>query len=82
MSGSSKDTFGGWGATLVDSLDTLWIMDLKAEFDEAIAAAVGIHFSPNSSSQSTVNMFETTIRYLGGFLAAYDLTGCKDVRLL
>lgn len=26
VSGSGKNTFGGWAATLVDSLDTLWMM--------------------------------------------------------
>lgn len=26
VSGGGKNTFGGWAATLVDSLDTLWIM--------------------------------------------------------
>ncbi|KAI1213947.1 glycoside hydrolase family 47 protein [Annulohypoxylon truncatum] len=78
ISGKSKDTFGGWGATLVDSLDTLWIMSLREEFEEAVAAVVDINFT--ISSLETVNAFETTIRYLGGFLSAYDLSG--DQRLL
>ncbi|PSN61031.1 alpha-mannosidase IC [Corynespora cassiicola Philippines] len=79
LSGGFKTTFGGWGATLVDSLDTLWIMDLKAEFNEAVAAVANIDFRPGKGQ---VNMFEITIRYLGGLLAAYDLTDCKDDRLL
>ncbi|KAF2799289.1 glycoside hydrolase family 47 protein, partial [Melanomma pulvis-pyrius CBS 109.77] len=78
VSGGSKTTFGGWAATLVDSLDTLWIMDLRQEFEEAVAAVVDVDFKPDG----VVNMFETTIRYLGGLLAAYDLTECKDHRLL
>ena len=82
ISGGTRDTFGGWAATLVDSLDTLWIMDLKAEFLEAVDAAANISFHPDHASLEFVNMFETTIRYLGGFLAAYDLTDCKDERLL
>ena len=28
-----KTTFGDMGATLVDSLDTLWMMGLRSEFD-------------------------------------------------
>ncbi|OJD19692.1 hypothetical protein AJ78_00315 [Emergomyces pasteurianus Ep9510] len=80
--GEPKNTFGGWGATLVDSLDTLWIMGLNDEFEEAVTAAASIDFSPTRSSQETINIFETTIRYLGGFLSAYDLTECKDRRLL
>jgi mannosyl-oligosaccharide alpha-1,2-mannosidase len=79
VSGGSKTTFGGWGATLVDSLDTLWIMGLKDEFNEAVQAVTEIDFAPGAGE---LNMFETTIRYLGGLLAAYDLTDCKNSRLL
>ena len=78
VSGGRRDPFGGWGATLVDSLDTLWIMDLRDEFDEAVAAAANISF--DTTKLREVSVFETNIRYLGGFLAAYDLSG--DKRLL
>ena len=78
ISGEYKNTFGGWAATLVDSLDTLWIMDLKDEFAEAVEAVVDIDFG--SSTLESINVFETTIRHLGGFLSAYDLSG--DDRLL
>jgi mannosyl-oligosaccharide alpha-1,2-mannosidase len=70
--------FGGWAATLVDNLDTLWIMGLKGEFEEAVAASM--HIDLGTSTTETVNVFETTIRHLGGFLAAYDFSG--DRRLL
>jgi mannosyl-oligosaccharide alpha-1,2-mannosidase len=73
ISGGYKDQFCGWAATLVDSLDTLWIMGLKEEFDEAVAAVADIDFGESTSFR--VNTFETTIRYLGGLLAAYDLSG-------
>jgi len=78
VSGGRKDPFGGWAATLVDSLDTLWIMDMKGEFDDAVAAADGINFTHTAVDR--VNVFETNIRYLGGFLSAFDLSG--DKRLL
>ncbi|KAK8106952.1 glycosyl hydrolase family 47 [Apiospora kogelbergensis] len=78
LSGAARNPFGGWAATLVDSLDTLHIMGLHGEFERAAAAAVNISFETSSLEQ--VNVFETTIRYLGGFLAAYDLSG--DPRLL
>lgn len=68
-----RDPFGGWGATLVDSLDTLWIMGMKKEFDEAYDRLNQIDFT--TTSRSEIPVFETTIRYLGGFLAAYDVTG-------
>ena len=72
ISGGYRDTFGGWAATLVDSLDTLWIMGLRDDFDAAVAEVSKIDFS--KSSEDELNVFETTIRYLGGFLAAYDLS--------
>jgi mannosyl-oligosaccharide alpha-1,2-mannosidase len=78
VSGKRHDPFGAWGATLVDSLDTLWIMGLKDEFYEAVAAAATINF--DKVPPADVNVFETNIRYLGGFLAAYDLSG--DQRML
>ncbi|KAK3309364.1 glycoside hydrolase family 47 protein [Chaetomium strumarium] len=78
VTGGHRDHFGGWAATLVDSLDTLWIMDLKEEFEEAITAANEIDFTHTELGE--INVFETTIRYLGGFLSAFDLSG--DVRLL
>ena len=73
VTGRAKDTFGGWAATLVDSLDTLWIMDLKAEFYEAAQAAVELDW--HNVTESGINLFETTIRHLGGLLSAYDLSG-------
>ncbi|KAL7942763.1 glycoside hydrolase family 47 protein [Trichoderma barbatum] len=78
VSGGKKNPFGGWAATLVDSLDTLWIMDMKPEFESAVAAAHAIDFTKTALDE--VNVFETNIRYLGGFLSAYDLSG--DSRLL
>lgn len=68
-----RDPFAGWGATLVDSLDTLWIMGLKKEFDEAYDRLNQIDFT--TTPRNEIPVFETTIRYLGGFLAAYDVTG-------
>jgi mannosyl-oligosaccharide alpha-1,2-mannosidase len=73
ISGESVDQFSGWAATLVDSLDTLWILGLRDEFYEAVAAVATIDFGQSTSP--TVNTFETCIRYLGGLLAAYDLSG-------
>jgi mannosyl-oligosaccharide alpha-1,2-mannosidase len=73
ISGESVDQFSGWAATLIDSLDTLWILGMRAEFYEAVAAVATIDFGQSTST--SVNTFETCIRYLGGLLAAYDLSG-------
>ncbi|TVY84057.1 Mannosyl-oligosaccharide 1,2-alpha-mannosidase MNS1 [Lachnellula suecica] len=80
LSGGSHDPFGGWAATLADSLDTLWIMGLYNDFNEAVEAIQAIDFS--SCALGELNVFETTIRYLGGFIAAYDLSGEKYPTLL
>ena len=73
LSGGYVDQFSGWAATLVDSLDTLWIMGLREEFYEAVQAVASIDFGKSTSMR--VNTFETNIRYLGGLIAAYDLSG-------
>lgn len=75
LSGGYKTTFGGWAATLVDSLDTLYIMGFRDEFEEALGAVEAIDFS--TPGQEVLNVFETTIRYLGGLLSAYDLSQRK-----
>ncbi|KXX78532.1 Endoplasmic reticulum mannosyl-oligosaccharide 1,2-alpha-mannosidase [Madurella mycetomatis] len=76
----SSDGFGGWGATLVDSLDTLWIMGLRDEFDMAVDAVHNNITFETTSTTDSISVFETSIRFLGGLLAAYDLSG--DFRLL
>ncbi|XP_064210545.1 mannosidase, alpha, class 1B, member 1b isoform X2 [Anguilla rostrata] len=68
-------SFGEWfnlGLTLIDALDTMWILGLKEEFEEAKAwVATELSFSKNVD----VNLFESTIRILGGLLSTYHLTG-------
>ncbi|EAA29739.2 glycoside hydrolase family 47 protein [Neurospora crassa] len=82
ISGGYKDQFSGWAATLVDALDTLWIMGLRSEFDEAVAAVAEIDFGVvQEGSGNRVNTFETNIRYLGGLLGAYDLSH-RDILLI
>ncbi len=75
VSGAFRSSFGGWGATLVDTMDTLWIMGLKDDFDLCVQQVKRIDFTTND--QDSLNVFETTIRYLGGLLAAYDLSDGK-----
>ncbi|KAF9888364.1 hypothetical protein FE257_008797 [Aspergillus nanangensis] len=80
LRGGYRDPFMGWGATLVDTLDTLWIMGLKEEFSIAVDQVKMIDFT--TSRRKDIPLFETTIRYLGGLLGAYDVSGHKyDVLL-
>ncbi|KAG0051910.1 hypothetical protein BGZ83_003189 [Gryganskiella cystojenkinii] len=76
VAGGFRDSFNGWGATMIDSLDTLVIMGFNDEFDEALEW-VKTSFSMTKNPTSQLSFFETVIRYLGGFLSAYDLTGEK-----
>ncbi|XP_014508082.2 mannosyl-oligosaccharide 1,2-alpha-mannosidase MNS1 isoform X2 [Vigna radiata var. radiata] len=68
------DSFGGLGATIVDSLDTLFVMGLDDQFNRAREwVAESLSFDKNIE----VSVFETTIRVMGGLLSAYDLSGDK-----
>lgn len=68
------DSFGGLGATLIDSLDTLYIMGLDEQFQRAREwVANSLDFNKNYDA----SVFETTIRVVGGLLSAYDLSGDK-----
>ncbi|KAM9325886.1 endoplasmic reticulum mannosyl-oligosaccharide 1,2-alpha-mannosidase [Gastrophryne carolinensis] len=61
----------GLGLTLIDALDTMWILGLKEEFQEARDwVATKLTFDKNVD----VNLFESTIRILGGLLSTYHLT--------
>ncbi|KAJ5109247.1 Glycoside hydrolase family 47 [Penicillium angulare] len=80
LTGGFEDPFNGWGATLVDALDTLYIMDLKEEFAEAVDAVKKIDFT--TSAREDIPVFETVIRYLGGLLGAYDISGQRYPELL
>ncbi|KAF5357263.1 hypothetical protein D9756_006499 [Leucocoprinus leucothites] len=68
------DSRNGWGASVVDGMSTMLIMDLEDYFLEAVNFTSNINFS-HSKTLDTVSVFETTIRYLGGLLSAYELSG-------
>jgi len=80
ISGGKKDPYVGWAATLVDSLDSLYILGLQEEFGNALEALNSIDFTKPNAER--VPVFETTIRYLGGLLGAYDVSGGKHPILL
>ncbi|KAH7401321.1 glycoside hydrolase [Pyrenochaeta sp. MPI-SDFR-AT-0127] len=78
ISGEVTDHFGGWAATLIDALDTLYIMGFEEEFSSAISDIEDIDFGYTDLDK--INVFETNIRHLGGLLSSYELSG--DKRLL
>jgi mannosyl-oligosaccharide alpha-1,2-mannosidase len=63
-------TRNGWGATAVDALGTAILMEDQEAVDQILDFIPTINFKKSST---TVDLFETTIRYLGGMLSAYDL---------
>ena len=80
ISGRYYDPFCGWGATLVDSLDTLQIMGMEDEYRDALRYVAQVDFAHTRSYN--IPVFETVIRYLGGLLGAYDMSDGKDTMLL
>eukprot|EP00927_Polykrikos_kofoidii_P050222 TRINITY_DN44145_c0_g1_i1.p1 TRINITY_DN44145_c0_g1~~TRINITY_DN44145_c0_g1_i1.p1 ORF type:complete len:922 (-),score=161.74 TRINITY_DN44145_c0_g1_i1:84-2762(-) len=73
-----RDSFGGIGMTILDSLTTLWLMGLKDEFDEATSFVQDtLDFT---KAEEEVSVFELIIRALGGLLGAHALSG-KDIFL-
>ncbi|KAJ2780925.1 hypothetical protein H4R18_003172 [Coemansia javaensis] len=79
VSNGSNNKWGGWGVTLIDALDTLHIMELHAEFKEAVTHVTGVDFSKATDGYTTP-FFEMVIRCLGGLLSAYEMS--LDPRLL
>lgn len=69
----------GWGATAVDAMSTAIIMELPEIVDQILEHISGIDYS---KTDSMCSLFETTIRYLGGMLSAYDLLSGAQSRLV
>ncbi|XP_051844167.1 mannosyl-oligosaccharide 1,2-alpha-mannosidase IC [Antechinus flavipes] len=71
--GYTGGMFGGLGgATIIDALDTLYIMELEDEFQEA---KNWVEKSFDLDVKGDASVFEVNIRYIGGLLSAYYLTG-------
>ncbi|KAF1813171.1 hypothetical protein P152DRAFT_506845 [Eremomyces bilateralis CBS 781.70] len=85
VSNTYSNSRNGWGASAVDSLSTACIMRLPEVIDTILKHVSEVNFSRTGD---LVNLFETTIRYLGGLLSGYDLlTGplsdlCLDQELV
>ncbi|KAH8064245.1 mannosyl-oligosaccharide 1,2-alpha-mannosidase [Aureococcus anophagefferens] len=78
VSGRAVGSGFDMAVTLVDSLDTLWIVGLKEEFKEARDFVATEAFGKKlRSPPSSASIFETTIRVLGGLLGAYEVSRDK-----
>ena len=70
----SSNIFGNadTGATIVDALDTLWIMGMHDEFKQG---QEWVFANLNLNSRTDMSVFEVNIRFVGGLLSAYFLSG-------
>ncbi|XP_051501374.1 mannosyl-oligosaccharide 1,2-alpha-mannosidase IA-like [Myxocyprinus asiaticus] len=74
--GHSSNLFGSLkGATIVDALDTLYIMEMYDEFE---AATEWVESNMDFNMNAEISVFEVNIRFVGGLLSAYYLSG-KEV---
>ena len=70
VSGVRSDRWANTAMNVMDSVDTMVLLGLHKEEEEARKVAQNVHFD----SSQPISMFETTIRVLGGTLAAYQYT--------
>jgi mannosidase alpha-like ER degradation enhancer 1 len=65
---ATNDVAGNFSLTLIDVLDTLVVLNDREGFDKAVRNVIGwVSFDVNTKPQ----VFETTIRVLGGLLSAH-----------
>lgn len=71
-----EDVWGGIAVSLVDGMDTLWVMGLKDEFARARDyVATSLRFDHLGKDGDKISVFETIIREVGGLLSAFSLSG-------
>lgn len=60
------------GLTIIEALDTLWVMGLDEEFQEGVE---WVKASLDLDIDGEVSVFETSIRLVGGLLSAWHASG-------
>lgn len=65
------DPWGHTAATMIDALDTMYLMGFRDEFGRCIE---WMKHNLDFNRDFNASFFETTIRVLGGLLSAYDLS--------
>ncbi|KAF5544507.1 class I alpha-mannosidase 1B [Fusarium phyllophilum] len=81
ISKTYEDDRNGWGATAVDGLSTAIIMEDAEIVDKILRQIMLTDFTVTVVPDQPISLFETTIRYLGGLLSAYDLLSGSYKRL-
>ncbi|KAG5650845.1 hypothetical protein H0H81_010856, partial [Sphagnurus paluster] len=70
--GGKVNKYNSWGMTTIDSMDTMWIMGLDKQFNQAKEYVSTLNFT--TPPKYYTPFFETVIRYLGGLLSAYAVS--------
>lgn len=63
-----------WPLSLIDSLDSLYIMGQREKFESAVKAIASIDFTLPPASVEIVDVSDVASRVLGGLLSAYELS--------
>lgn len=73
MKGHSPGIFGSTklGASIIDAMDTLLIMELEKEFNQSREFVKTLSLEDVTSD---ISVFEFNIRFIGGLLSVYALT--------
>ncbi|KAK5741670.1 hypothetical protein LTR17_003876 [Elasticomyces elasticus] len=71
LNGSGVNNWYGWGVTIVDAIDTAIIMNLTDVVAQQLEFIQTIDFT--TTEYGPVEIFDVSIRYLGGLISAYDL---------
>ncbi len=71
VSRTGSDDFLHMSISVVDAMDTAWLMGEREIFEEQYAFVVR---SVRFAHQEDINLFETTIRVVGGLLSAFCLS--------
>ncbi|KAK6543452.1 maturation of Asn-linked oligosaccharides protein [Orbilia ellipsospora] len=70
MSQKGGNSMSGWGASIIDGLGTATLMELHSVVETQLKFIAKVDYTKN---ENVISLFETTIRYLGGMLSAFDL---------
>ncbi|KAF8538433.1 glycoside hydrolase [Trichophaea hybrida] len=70
VSNKGGNSRNGWGASIADALGTAVLMGLDDVVEQALGHLAEVDFT---TAKGDVDLFETTIRYLGGMISGYDL---------
>ena len=74
ISNRSNDRWGGVAVTMVDALDTMYLMRCDQQYDRAKQWLLD-QYPERIQNAGNVPFFEITIRALGGLLSVHTLTG-------